>query len=70
MKVKVTYILSGVYMTAYKRLMPHQSYEMAPSMLYECEGDKWFVTTEAKHGGNGLEEITASQAAELLKQDV
>jgi hypothetical protein len=68
MKVKNTFLLSGIYMTAYKDLRPHKSYDMAPSILYECEADRWFVTTEPKHNGPGLEEITKEQAENLMKQ--
>ena len=68
MKVKNTYILSGVYMTAYQKLMPHKSFDLAPSILYECEGDKWFVTTSPNHSRPGLEEISKEKADELLRR--
>jgi hypothetical protein len=67
MKVKNTFILPGVYMPQYGHLKHALSYDMAQSILYECEEGKWFVTAAPTHTGPGLEEITKELADNLLQ---
>jgi hypothetical protein len=55
-------------MEAYNRLTPHLSYDTAPSMLYETESGKWFVTTSVKSYGSGLNQITEEQAESFLTE--